>query len=216
MPRRAMSFSVSRMDTRYSSSVLSNGLCAATRAAVRTRRGVTLVEALVVLAVLAVVVGLTLPKLDSARFRADANVRQVRVALQEAQRLSQERQHDVIVSFDIAGGRIRLLEDTDNNHSVTAGEPVAWRGLTGGGHFTVPAAGISGSVTSPVAGNSVATLDGMPTITFHRSGSASSSVEVYLQVDGGNGKAVRAVTVAQSTGRTQWFTHTGEAWKTGR
>ena len=181
-----------------------------------SRRAVTLIELLVVLAVLAVLVGLALPRLDNARFRADANVRQVRTALQQAQRLSRKQQHDVIVSFDITGGRIRVIEDNDNSRTHTAGEHVAWRGLTDGARFVVPVAGISGPVAAAVSGTNMANMDGMPTVTFHGGGSATSNIEVYLQVDGKKkANAVRGVTLEQSSGRTQWYSYIGALWKIG-
>ncbi len=190
--------------------------CFAARTNQIARRGVTLVEFLVVLAILAVLVGLGLPRLDSARFRADANVRLVRMALQQAQTLSAQRQHDVVVSFDLSGGRIRVLDDSDNSRSLTAGEHVAWRALTEGARFAVPAAGINGAVATAVSGSSVATLDGMPTVTFYRNGSLSSGVEVYIQVDGKKENVVRAVELVQSTGKTQSYRYTGAAWKPSR
>jgi prepilin-type N-terminal cleavage/methylation domain-containing protein len=179
------------------------------------RDGFSLIELLIVLAVLAVLVGLALPRLDSASFRADANVRLVRMSLQQAQRLALQQQHDVLVSFDVAGGRIRVAEDTDNNKAVGGGEPVTWRALAEGAKFTTPSAGVYGAVATPVVGSALSTIDGMPSIVMHRSGSASSNLEVYLMVTGKKADAVRGVTLIQATGRTDWFKRIGAAWKAG-
>lgn len=180
-----------------------------------SRAGFSLIELLVVLAVLAVMVGLAVPRLDSSRFRADANVRLVRMALQQAQRLSLQQQHDVLVSFDIAGGRIRVAEDTDNNRAVGASDPVVWRALTEGAVFAIPSTGINGTVSSAVVGSNLVTLDGMPTLTFHRSGAASSNLEVYISVPGRGKNAVRGVTLLQATGRTEWKKLIASTWKSG-
>lgn len=204
-----MSFSGWRTDTRHSTEVRWYLLPQ------RERTGVTLIEILVVLAILAVVVGLALPRLDSARFRADANVRLVRMALEEAQKLSTQQKHDVIVSFDITGGRIRVLEDRDSSRSLTVGEPVAWRGLTEGARFAVPPTGINGPVATAVGSDSVATLDAMPTVVFHRNGTASSNIEIYIQVEGKRANTVRAVTLEGLTGRTHAYKYSSSAWKSG-
>jgi prepilin-type N-terminal cleavage/methylation domain-containing protein len=179
------------------------------------RGGVTLIEVLVVLAILAVIVGLALPRLDTAGFRADANVRHVRTTLQRAHRLAQQQQHDVIVSFDTVAGRIRTVEDSNSSGRADLGEHVVWRGLTDGARFVVPPAGISGAVSSAVAGKSISALDGMPTVTFHRDGSGSSNLEIYIQVRGSRSDAVRGVTLARSSPTTHWHRLVGGAWKAG-
>jgi hypothetical protein len=170
---------------------------------------------LVLLAVLTVLVGLTIPRLDSARFRADANVLLVRMTLQEAQRLAVRQKHDVMVSFDIDAGRIRVAEDRDNDGNISAVEPVHWKGLTDGARFVSPARGIAGAPAEPVSGSAIFRLDGMPTVTFYRGGTSNTGLEAYVQVDGRRSPVLRGVTLVQSTGRTEWFKFTGSEWRSG-
>ncbi|MBM3489338.1 MAG: prepilin-type N-terminal cleavage/methylation domain-containing protein [Alphaproteobacteria bacterium] len=76
------------------------------------QRGVTLLELLVVLAILAGTLGLLVP--FAARLPASdptAAARQLAGELKRARQLALERQHDVVVSIDPAGGRYRLADE---------------------------------------------------------------------------------------------------------
>ena len=178
-----------------------------------SRRGLSLIEGLIILAVLAVLVGLALPRLDTAAFRADANARLVRTTLQQAQKRALDQKHGVIVSFDIPGGRVRVADDADNNRVLSEGEPVVWRTLTDAAHFYTPSPGINGPVSDAVTGGALEMLYGMPTVTFYRDGIPSSALEVYLLVKGGRGDAARGITLVQSTGRPEWFKRVGSQWR---
>src|SRR6185312_9034395 len=122
---------------------------------------------------------LALPKLNIAQFRTDNSVRALRSTLQTAQRLAITRQYDVIVSFDTLNQRIRTVEDLNNNYAADAGERVSWIPMDQGVRFAVPANGLTGSVSTSVVGTNVMSINSMPSVVFLRSGSASSSVEVY-------------------------------------
>jgi len=178
------------------------------------RRGVTLIEMMIVVVLLSLVSALALPKLNLAQFRTDNSVRAVRTALQSAQRLAITRQYDVIVSFDTVNQRIRTIEDLNNNYKADAGERVSWTPLDDGVHFAPPGqGGVSGGAAGwSVLGTNVMTIDGMPSVVFLRSGSASTNLEVYLSAPGSEGSEWRAVQVTQSTGRTVWYRWLVTAW----
>jgi hypothetical protein len=76
--------------------------------------------------------------------------------------------------------------------------------------------GIHGGVLNAVVGSNVREIDGMPTVTFHRDGSLSSEIEVYMSTLAAPVRW-RAVTVVQATGRTDWYrkSTTGNAWVAG-
>jgi Tfp pilus assembly protein FimT len=209
MPKRAMSFSDSLMETPDSTEV---GFARQYSDIARRARGVTVIELLVLLAILAVIVGLALPRLDTVHFRADANVKLVRTVLQQAQQIAVQKGRDVIVGFDTAGARIRIVEDTDGNRALSDGEPVIWRSLTESAHFVVPPIGLSTQITPGVAGNAISSVDGMPSITFGKEGTVSSNAELYIVVDGKKDRAFRAVTLTQVSPKTQWYRLTGDAW----
>jgi prepilin-type N-terminal cleavage/methylation domain-containing protein len=177
-----------------------------------SRRGVTLIEMMIVVVLLSLVSALALPKLNIAQFRTDNSVRALRSTLQTAQRLAITRQYDVIVSFDTLNQRIRTVEDLNNNYAADAGERVSWIPMDQGVRFAVPANGLTGSVSTSVVGTNVMSINSMPSVVFLRSGSASSSVEVYLTAPGNEGSEWRAVRVTQSTGRTVWYRWLLTAW----
>jgi len=175
---------------------------------------VTLLELLTVLVILGIVAAFGLPRLDYSRYRADAAARMVRGALQQAQRNAIQRQHDVLVGFDLSGNRIRTVEDMNNNRQADAGEHVVWRPLEEGARFAAPAATLSGTrATTPVVGPNLRTVDGMPTLIFHNSGSASTDAEIYLTTARSAATDFRAVQVTQSTGRVDWFRNGSGGWR---
>lgn len=172
-----------------------------------SRPGFTLVEMMVVVVISGMMVALALPRIDTTKWRADAIATIVRTTLQYAQRQSITRQHDMVVSFDTTGQRIRTFWDGDNSGTITGAERVTWRGLDVGILFTDPSVnGVSGTViTKPVSGSQIASLGGYPTVTFHRDGSVSTDAEIYIKVAAHGPPWYRAIRLTQSTGRVDWF-----------
>ncbi|HEY5060519.1 MAG TPA: GspH/FimT family pseudopilin [Gemmatimonadaceae bacterium] len=174
------------------------------------RPGFSLAEIMVVVVITAMLVTLAIPRIDTTKFRADAIAQIVRTTLQYAERQAITRQHDIVVSFDTTGERIRTFWDTNDDGKVGATEHTTMRGLDVGVLFTDPAVnGISGApIKKPVnAVNSgtIGSLSGWPTITFHRDGSASTDAEIYVSVAAHGPPWYRAVTVNQATGRIEWY-----------
>jgi prepilin-type N-terminal cleavage/methylation domain-containing protein len=171
------------------------------------RPAFTLAELMVVVVISGIMVALAIPRIDTTKIKADAIATIVRTTLQYAQRQAITRQHDMVVSFDTTGERIRTFWDADNSGTITGTERVTWRGLDVGILFTDPAVnGVSGtSIHVPVSGAAIATLSGFPTITFHRDGSASTDAEIYIKVAAHGPPWYRAITLTQSTGRIDWY-----------
>jgi len=178
------------------------------------RRGVTMIEMMIVVVLLSLVSALALPKINFAQFKTDDSVRAVRTALQTAQRLAITRQYDVIVSFDTTKQQIRMVEDLNNNYLIDAGERVTYTPLDQGVKFAAPGqGGVAGPVGAAVVGTNVMSIGNMPSVVFLRSGSASSYIEVYLTANGNDGLTEwRAVQVTQSTGRTVWYRWLATLW----
>jgi prepilin-type N-terminal cleavage/methylation domain-containing protein len=180
------------------------------------RSGFTLVEIAVVVLLAGILGALMLPRLDVGRYKADSVVTTVRTALQQAQRASLVSQHDIIVSFDLTGNRVRLAWDANNNHVIDPTERTTWTPLSSGNRFAVPPLGIHGATGSAISGSNVREMDGLRTVTFHRDGSLSSELEIYMST-AGSPTRWRAVTVVQATGRTDWYrkSTTGNTWVAG-
>jgi len=162
---------------------------------------------MVLLVMAGLMVTLAIPRVDTTKFRADAIAGIVRTNLEMAQRQAITRQHDMVVSFDTLGEQIRTFWDMNDDGQVDGSERISWRGLDVGVLFTDPAVnGVSGTaIHTPVSGPGIVTVGGMPTITFHRDGSASTDAEIYIKVAAHGPPWYRAITVTQSTGRVDWY-----------
>jgi prepilin-type N-terminal cleavage/methylation domain-containing protein len=180
-----------------------------------SRAGVTLVELVVVLTLIGIAAGMALPHINITRYRVDAAARLTASTLQMAQRLAITRQYDVVVSFDEAGSRLRTLEDANNNDELDAGERVTWRTLEEGAHFAAPSAPLLPGATDAVSGAHTRIIDGMQSVVFRRSGAATTDLQVYLTSARADSNDVRAVSVVQATGRTEWFRYIGGSWHQG-
>jgi prepilin-type N-terminal cleavage/methylation domain-containing protein len=178
------------------------------------RRGVTLIELLIVVSLISLVSALALPHINFSSFKTDNSARAVRTALQTAQRLAVTRQYDVIVSFDTVKQQIRIVQDLNNNYAIDAGETVSYTPLDAGVKFAWPVqGGIAGPVGASVNGSNLRTISNMPSVVFLRSGSASSSIDVYLTSSSNDGVVTwRGIQVTQSTGRTVWYRYLGTLW----
>lgn len=171
------------------------------------RPAFTLAEMMVVVVISGMMIALAIPRIDTTRYKADAVAQIIRTTLQNASRTAVTRQHDMIVSFDTVGERIRQHWDSNNDGQVTLGERITYRGLDNGILFTDPAVnGVSGSaIHSPITGSAVVMVSGMPTITFHRDGSVSSDAEIYVSIAARGPKMYRALVLTQATGRVDWY-----------
>lgn len=176
--------------------------------------GFTLIELMVVLVVLSVVMAFALPRVDFARYRADGRVQIVRKTLQQAQRTSLVRQHDVIVSFDTVRSRIRVALDANNDGTINTGEIITWQALSDGGRFAAPPLGVDGTAPPATAIDAVSlkSISSMPSVVFHRDGSVSADMTIYFSSETRAPNEFRAVRVLQGTGRTDWYRFNGFAW----
>jgi type II secretory pathway pseudopilin PulG len=167
---------------------------------------VTLIELVVVLTMLGVIAGIGLPRLNLSDYRADAAAQQIRSVMQTAQRTSLTRQYDVIVSVDTVQNGLRIAEDVNNNGSIEVSEWKFWRPLGEGNRFRTPPTGITSTgLSKSVIGSQLTTVDQLPSVIFHRDGSASTDAELYVESTSRRRTDYRAVALTRSTGRSELY-----------
>jgi hypothetical protein len=157
---------------------------------------------------------MAIPKLNLSQYRADAGAQQVRSVFQTAQRTSFTRQYDVIVSVDTAQFALRIAEDKNNDGIIQATEWKFWRPTGEGNQFAIPPKGLYAStVTSSVIGAQLKIVNGLKSVIFHRDGSTSSDVEIYVQSEYKGRTDYRAISVTRATGRTELWRLSGATWQ---
>jgi prepilin-type N-terminal cleavage/methylation domain-containing protein len=179
------------------------------------RAGFTAIELIVVLVIIGIIVAFAFPKVNFTQFQVDAAARGVRSSLQNAERLAVTHQHNVVVSFDESLDRVRVLEDVNNNGTADLSERATWFVLEDGVRFSRPPVGVNGAVATAIVGGDIKTIDGMPSVIFRRDGASNTDLEVYLTSLRAEPRDFRAITVVQSTGRTDWFKYINAAWRAG-
>ena len=113
--------------------------------------------------------------------------------------------------------QLQIAEDANNDGAIQAGEVKFWRPSGEGNSFAIPPVGINtASVAMAVVGSQLKSVNGLPSVIFHRDGSTNSDVEIYIQNSYKSRVDYRAVTVTRSTGRSELYrlagTGSGAKW----
>ncbi|MES2179050.1 MAG: hypothetical protein V4550_14410 [Gemmatimonadota bacterium] len=177
-----------------------------------------MIEIVIVLVMMAVVMRMAIPKLNLSQYRADAAAQQVRSVFQTAQRTSLTRQYDVIVSVDTTKFGLRIAEDVNNDGAIQISEWKFWRATGEGNKFAAAPKGLNTpTITSSVIGANLKTVDGLPSVIFHRDGSTSSNAEIYVQSSYKSRTDYRVIALTRATGRTDLYrlagTGSGAVWQ---
>ncbi|MGQ0703304.1 MAG: GspH/FimT family pseudopilin [Gemmatimonadales bacterium] len=172
--------------------------------------GFSLVELLVLVALIGILAAIAFPAIDYIRYSAESAMLQVGTALQSAQREAVARQHDVLVIFDAPNSRLRIVYDVNGNGAADGGERT--RGVSLERHIVF---GRGGAPARAFGAGPVTLSDGTQTLVFHRNGAASASGGLYLtSVRAAAGETrrmrdTRAIEMVRATGRIEWFRYTG-------
>jgi hypothetical protein len=177
-----------------------------------------MIEVLTVLTLIGLATILAVPRIDLDWYRVDAGVRAVGSQLLGAQRLAVKRQHNVVVAIDSAGSRLRVHQDANGNGAIDPGEPVTYEPLAKGVIFGSAGAPPLALLGSSSAISFLGRQDGMPALTFRRSGSASEEGGFLLTTRRaasgvGSGFNSRGVRVERATGRITWYRYVSPSWK---
>ncbi len=185
------------------------------RRAGHDRTGFTLVEALVVIVVVAIVARISFARIDFLRVRVNSEARSMSTSLTYAQRLAISLQHDVIVTVDTARGTMAVHEDANNNFTRDANERVRTLPLDVGVSFSRGAAPALAAIgAGPVS--FTRRQAGLPVLIFHRDGTANEAGGFYINssraVALGQTKYSRAIAVTRATGRVGRWTYSNGTW----
>jgi prepilin-type N-terminal cleavage/methylation domain-containing protein len=178
------------------------------------RRGYTIIELMLVVALIAIMAAMALPKISLLRYRQDANGRLVQRTLTVAQQRALTKNTNVLFVMDYAASRMRIVQDTNANGAADAAEYwESWRLGEGGARFAIPTVTVDGATAYYATGPGVSTTTAGPTITFYPNGSASGDAFVYIGVATGRSDALRAIEFAGSTGRTRLWRYLEGSWR---
>jgi len=180
----------------------------------RTRRGYTLIEMMIVVTLIAIVTATAMPHIDYQNSRQDASVAAVRGAMQQAQSYAVSSQHEVWVIVDAGRNRLIAVQDpSDSNHYVASDH--YWSvPMQDGAKLGLGAVGQLPGDASPTAGVAITTptpitagvLSSVPNgFVFRSDGAVSSNVQIYITSIRGLTKDSRAIDITQATGRVDWY-----------
>lgn len=182
----------------------------------RLRPGFTLIELVMVLAMVGLMVAITAPRIDISTYRANTAIQVLGTTVLTAQRQALTQQHDVIVRFDTVNLRLRIHADKNNNETVDTGEQIRAVPLGENIVFGRGDAPARGALTDAISFTQM--ISGERSLTFHRDGSASQAGGFYVTTaraagDGNYPEHTRLVVVERSTGRAASYRYLSGEWR---
>jgi prepilin-type N-terminal cleavage/methylation domain-containing protein len=179
------------------------------------RRAFTLIEILMVIALIGVVAGFAVTRFSYWSYRMDANIRLLQNVIIGAQQTAITRNVYVQVMFDAGAHRVRVLQDFNNNGVMDATDSVRYRPLADGAQFQSPPTTIDAVSSSYMTGPGVIETGNalQRAIRIEPNGSVSGDVVVYLGSPRQLPEDFRALTIVGATARTGFWTRTTGSWR---
>lgn len=181
----------------------------------RASRGFTIIELVMVLALIGVAVGFAVTRISFWGYRMDANIRLMQNAIIGAQQTAITKNVAVQVMFDANNHRLRILQDYNNNGVMDATDTVRYRPLADGARFVSPLTTIDGVAAAYMTGPGVVET-GNPmqrAIRIGPNGALSGDAVVYIGSPRQLADDYRALTIVGATARTGFWSHGGGAWR---
>lgn len=182
----------------------------------KRRTGFTLIELVMVMAMIGIMVGIAAPRIDIAGYRVSSAHQVLGTTILTAQRQALTQQHDIVVRFDTATRSLVVHQDRDNDAAVDVGEHVRRVPLGESVVFGLGDAPARDALSTAISFTQ--RVDGDPALTFHRDGSASEGGGFYVTSnkaagDGNFPQHSRLVIVERSTGRATAYRYLGSTWR---
>jgi prepilin-type N-terminal cleavage/methylation domain-containing protein len=179
------------------------------------RPAFTLIEILMVLALIGIVAAFGVTRVGFIGYRMDANIRLLQNAIIGAQQTAIQRNTRVQVMFDADAHRVRTLLDFNENGVMDAGDSVHYRPLADGARFQAPPTTIDGAAAAYMTGpGRVETGNPLQlAIRIAPNGSLSGDVVVYVGSARRRAEDLRALTIIGATARTGFWSYASGTWR---
>ncbi len=186
------------------------------------RRGVTLIEILIVVTIISIILAISIPRLNVSRIRSKSAVTSIGTTMLALQREAIAKQHNILVVIATNPRQIQVVYDSNNNERwdnnererpIPLGEEIVF--------------GKPSSVTArPFGANAVnftniESTSGLPAIVLYRDGSAKEYGGIYLSTAKAIAGAANhqgetwAMEMIRATGRPEWYRWNGTTWLRG-
>ncbi len=188
----------------------------------RRRAGFTLVEMLIVVAMIGILAAIALPRINLSGLRSKAAIQGLGTTMLAFQREAIGRQHNMVIMVDVPGRALRVLYDSTNDVRINNNERVriipVGEEIVFGKPAAVPARAFG---ANPVNFSTTELSTGLPAMVLYRNGSAKEFGGLYLSTAKAMAGAPRhqnetwAMELVRATGRAEWLRWNGTAWVRG-
>jgi prepilin-type N-terminal cleavage/methylation domain-containing protein len=172
------------------------------------RRGWTVIEMALVLAVIAILAAIALPNIDFDRYRADGNARNVANQFIAQQLTAIQHNMPVIVTIVYDQGLMTITWDANSNGIADSSEYTYNRVLAEGAQFVIPPVTVDSATPYYATGPGLTYLNQTyqyPTVTFYPNGSTSGDVVIYIGTNNGKLTNMRALQIVGATSKVNFY-----------